>query len=230
MKKAGYYVLLVLGVGVAGYITVQNVLPQDEEVVMYGEIDEAAREKKAALQSASCDAAHAGTLRYSDGCFQYCDGKGAWINRNAGCESTAHIASCTGLPVANASWNSVSSITQTWNGDEWTPSAVGSYYVTLSDTECRFRCNENYTYSGGNNTCIANTQTVLCTGLPSNASWNTSSDITQTWNGSIWIPTTTGSFDLTASSSECRFKCNTNYIRSGSSCVQLTCADGGYQA
>lgn len=32
-------------------------------------------------------------------------------------------ASCIGLPT-NAVWNSVSSISQTWNGTAWTPSAT----------------------------------------------------------------------------------------------------------
>jgi uncharacterized repeat protein (TIGR02543 family) len=159
MKKAGYYVLLALGVGVAGYFTIQSVFPQDEEVVMYGEVDEA-RTKRASLQSMSCSATNAGTLRYSNGCFQYCDGKGVWINKGAGCDASSHTISCIGLPVANASWNTTSSITQTRNGDEWLPTAIGSYNTTASDNECRFTCNENYTYSGGDNTCIINTSTL----------------------------------------------------------------------
>ncbi|MDR3169671.1 MAG: hypothetical protein LBU27_08260 [Candidatus Peribacteria bacterium] len=160
MKKTSYYVLLLLGVGVMGYYNVQNVLPQDEEIVMYGELDEA-RAKKASQQSMGCSATNAGTLRYSNGCFQYCDGKGTWINKSAGCDASSHSISCTSLPT-NANWNTVSSITQTWNGDEWVPTAIGSHNSTPSSIECHFKCNENYTYSGGNNTCIANTKIASC--------------------------------------------------------------------
>jgi hypothetical protein len=224
MKKAGYYVLLALGVGVAGYFTIQNVLPQDEEVVMYGEVDEA-RTKRASLQSMSCSATNAGTLRYSNGCFQYCDGKGAWINKGAGCDASSHTISCIGLPVANASWNTTSSITQTRNGDEWLPTAIGSYNITGSNSECRFKCKENYTYNGGNNTCVVNTKSnQSCTGLVANAEWNTVSSITQTWSGNTWTPTTTGSYNTEISTSECRFKCKTNYTRNNGSkmCVANT--------
>ncbi|MDR3168656.1 MAG: hypothetical protein LBU27_02660 [Candidatus Peribacteria bacterium] len=226
MKKTTYYVLLALGVGVAGYITTQSVLLQDEKVVMYGELDEA-RTKRASLQSMGCSATNAGTLRYNDGCFQYCDGKGAWINKSSACDAGSHIVFCIGLP-ENASWNTATSITQTWNGDEWTPTAVGSYNTTGSNSECKFTCNENYTYNGGNNTCVANTKTgQSCTSLVANAEWNTVSSITQTWDGSDREPITTGSYSTTGSTTECRFKCKDGYAwdEATSTCA-TTCKNG----
>jgi hypothetical protein len=134
MKKTGYYVLLLLGIGVVGYFTTQGVLS-----VMSG-----AKDKREALQSIGCSATNAGTLRYSNGCFQYCDGKGVWINKNAGCGYNSHTASCTGLP-EGAEWNTASGVTQTWNGSEWIPTTIGSYSIIGSTTECRFKCKTNYT-------------------------------------------------------------------------------------
>jgi len=124
---------------------------------------------------------------------------------------------CTGLPV-NASWNTVSSITQTWNGSDWAPSTAGTYSTSSSTTECRFKCNTNYTWN--NSACVADTKTnQLCTGLPANASWNTVSVIDQTWNGSDWAPSTAGTYSASSSTTECRFKCNTNFSWSGSACI-----------
>ncbi|MBQ3368539.1 DUF1566 domain-containing protein [bacterium] len=138
-----------------------------------------------------------------------------YVWKNSRCEFSKQTVDCTGLP-ANASWNSVSSIEQTWNGEEWQPSPVGTYNTAESTSECRFKCNENYSWK--NSKCEADTKTANCTGLPSNAQWNTASSITQTWNGSSWQPSTTGSYNTTASSAECRFKCKTNYTWDGSKC------------
>ena len=119
-------------------------------------------------------------------------------------------ASCTGLP-ANTQWNTASSITQTWNGNSWTPSTTGTYNETASTEECRFKCNTNYNWNNSSKTCVAATQTVNCTGLPENAEWNTASTITQTWNGNSWIPSNTGSYNASANIAECRFKCKEHY-------------------
>jgi hypothetical protein len=125
------------------------------------------------------------------------------------------MANCTGLPL-NAQWNTVSSITQKWNGSTWTPTATGSYNTIASTSECRFKCNTNYTWK--NSKCEANTQTAKCTGLPSNAVWNSVSSITQTWSGEDWQPSTTGTYNTDASTTECRFKCNNNYQWNNQSC------------
>ncbi len=130
-------------------------------------------------------------------------------------------ASCTGL-IANAQWNTVSSITQTYDGEEWFPGTTGVYNETASTTECRYKCKTNYSWK--NSQCVADTKTANCTGLPSNAQWNTASSITQTWNGSSWQPTTKGSYNETASESECRYNCKTNYTWNSSTqkCVADT--------
>ncbi len=158
------------------------------------------------------------TAESTSECRFKCNTNYSW--KNSKCEADTRTANCTGLPATGASWNSVSSITQTWNGTSWQPSTSGSYNTTASTSECRFKCNTNYSWK--NSTCEADTKTANCTGLPTNAQWNSVSSITQTWNGSSWLPVTTGSYNTTASSAECRFKCKTNYTWDGSKCVANT--------
>ena len=62
------------------------------------------------------------------------------------------------------------------------------------------------------------TRVSNCTGLPANAEWNTASTITQSWNGSEWLPTTAGVYNETASTSKCYFKCVEDYEWNGSQC------------
>ena len=196
------------------------------------------------------------------------------------------MAECTGLP-ANASWNKVSAIVQSWNGEKWVPSSVASFNLEGSEEECRFKCDTNYGWNGS--TCSADaknaycdakpehsvwnddgrdgtfaqtwngtswtpvshaavysksavecgfvcangylwdgsecetapTQTVECTGLPLvGAEWNTTSTITQTWDGEKWIPeSTTGVYNENPSTEECRFKCKDHYSWKNSECA-----------
>lgn len=77
-------------------------------------------------------------------------------------------------------------------------------------------CKENY--SGVN--CVPDTRTKECKGLPENAEWNTASEITQSWNGNAWTPSTEGSYSEESSRSKCRYKCIDNYEWNGSKCVK----------
>lgn len=124
------------------------------------------------------------------------------------CSQQSRVVSCTGLP-SNASWNTVSSIFQSYDGSAWNPSQVGTYNETPSTSECRFVCNSGYVWNGS--ACI-NERQQSCSGLPSNASWNTASSIQQTWNGSVWSPSDEGVYNTTPSTSECRFVCNSGYV------------------
>jgi hypothetical protein len=130
---------------------------------------------------------------------------------------------CTGLP-ANAEWNTVSNITQTWNGSTWIPSTAATYNETASTIDCRYKCNTDYHLEGVS--CVSNTRTQSCTGLPANASWNTVSSITQTWNGSSWTPLTAGTYNTTGSATECRYQCSANFYWYNSACVQ--CYDNAH--
>ena len=132
------------------------------------------------------------------------------------CVPDSRKKDCTGLP-ANAEWNSVSSINQTWNGTEWQPSNSGSFNEASSSAECRYKCKPNYTWTGS--ACKADTKTANCTGHPENAQWNTESSIEQTWNGEEWVPSSKGSYNESKSSKECRFKCKNNFEWNGSECV-----------
>ena len=156
------------------------------------------------------------TSASSSECYFKCNEHYTW--NNTICAADQQPATCTGLP-ANAQWNSVSEITQTWNGNGWTPSTIGTYNTSASTSECRFKCNENYNWDSSTSTCIAATKPASCTGLPTNASWNTASSITQTWDGHDWVPSNAGTYNETASSTECRFKCNQHYSWKNSQCV-----------
>ena len=61
-------------------------------------------------------------------------------------DEKTRVGNCTGLP-GNAEWNTVSSITQTWNGSSWEPPTTGSYNTTPSTKECRFRCKSFYSWT-----------------------------------------------------------------------------------
>ncbi len=60
---------------------------------------------------------------------------------------------CEGLP-ENAFWNTVDEISQTWNGSKWEPSTAGSYDSEPTTTECKYRCDDEYTLY--NNVCAEN--------------------------------------------------------------------------
>jgi len=87
---------------------------------------------------------------------------------------------------------------------------------------CTFVCNTNYTRNW--NSCILNntgTQYTswACTPKPTNTSRNTVSRIIQTRDGSWRVPSLTSVYNTTPSTTQCRFKCNTNYTRNWNSCI-----------
>lgn len=127
---------------------------------------------------------------------------------------------CSPIPL-NSSYNTVSSITQAWNGTIWVPTTTSVYNETASDAECRYKCNPDYHWE--TSSCVFNTKTDQpCTGIPSNAEWNTASSITQTWNGTSWVPSTAAVYNETPSSIDCRYKCNADYHFEGSACISNT--------
>ncbi|MDR0649999.1 MAG: hypothetical protein LBG59_00915 [Candidatus Peribacteria bacterium] len=66
-------------------------------------------------------------------------------------------AVCRNLP-ANAHWTDGSTrkeIPQMESSPNvWTPSPVGTYDTSASDTECHFVCDGGYAYSGGIESCV----------------------------------------------------------------------------
>jgi len=89
-------------------------------------------------------------------------------------------------------------------------SDAGTYSVSI-DTNVNVRCVRRESESRESN----------CTGLIENSVWNTTSQITQTWDWETadWTPSPEGSYNTVASSSECRFKCDSSSFREGSKCL-----------
>jgi hypothetical protein len=124
--------------------------------------------------------------------------------------------SCVSLP-ANTVVNTASSISATCTYavgslcSSWSPTLTYAYNASGSTTECYYTCDTNYTRTGSS--CVANTQSVSCTSKPANTDWNTGSSIIQTWNGSSRAPSNTSTYNTSASSTECYYKCRTGYTR-----------------
>ena len=151
------------------------------------------------------------------GCVFTCKTNYNWSNGE--CKAATRDKECQGLPDQNALWNTASSITQTWNGAEWLPDFNGVYSETVSSTQCRFKCRENYIWNGS--ACEPRTQIVTCGTLPANAVWNTVSQIKQTWNGTEYAPAVNLIYSETSSETECRYTCKTNYEFKDGACTAM---------
>lgn len=88
--------------------------------------------------------------------------------------------------------------------------------TTWGSNDCPWACDGDYTKSG--NTCSRQSKSSSCNSKPSNTSWNSVSSITQYKNSGNWEPSLTPTYNTTASTSECRFKCSTWYGWDGDSC------------
>lgn len=71
----------------------------------------------------------------------------SWNSDSSTCVADTKVSNCTGLP-ANAEWNIVNKIIQTWSGATWLPTTVGVHNIIPSTTECIFQCNVNYRWNG----------------------------------------------------------------------------------
>lgn len=101
------------------------------------------------------------------------------------------IAECKELP-ANAEWNEFDEIEQTFNGGEWIPTTKGTYNEKPSETECRFKCIENYLWNGSEcilNPCLSDpcrdlaNSTGKCS-VTENFRWSCECEEPFAWNGS----------------------------------------------
>ena len=63
------------------------------------------------------------------------------------CKADQRKKECSGLP-ENAQWTYVSEITQTWNGEEWEPSATAVYSEETAYNRCYFKCLPAYVWNG----------------------------------------------------------------------------------
>ncbi len=152
------------------------------------------------------------------------------------CETApTQTVECTGLP-ENAHWHSPSSITQTWNGDEWLPSNLGVYSENGGSNECNFECDSNYYWNDNQclNPCDSNPCNSISnsTGTCTPSSWEKYScgcKTNYTWNGYLCsgpcdsnpcsnVENSTGTCS-TSSLGKYSCECKTNYTWNGSLCT-----------
>lgn len=95
-----------------------------------------------------------------------------WTNT---CVANTKTTSCTWLPT-NAVWNTVSSITQTWDWTNWLPLENWTYNTATSTANCNYKCGTNYHTEDSWVSCISNTKSCSIT----NWTWQ------QTWNWNSW--------------------------------------------
>jgi hypothetical protein len=99
---------------------------------------------------------------------------------------------CTWKPT-NSSYNTATSITQTYNWSQYLPSATATYNITASSSECRFKCDTSYTWNSSDQKCYGT--------CASYTSWN--------WTFTIWKPTNLNTaWQTTSPSSPCYVSCN----------------------
>ncbi|MFA5916602.1 MAG: FecR domain-containing protein [Candidatus Gracilibacteria bacterium] len=124
--------------------------------------------------------------------------------------------SCIGLP-NNASWNNVNIITQNWDGNKYTPLSVGVYNPNLSNSECRFKCKNTFSWNGSNCVCptlqhieggICKSNTISCSII--NGTGQKTRDTTTSTRGTCEVVT-----------------CNSTFIISGNTCI---CPSGKHQS
>ena len=60
---------------------------------------------------------------------------------------------------------------------------------------------------------------TLCSANPLHSEYNSVDRITQTWDGTSWLPSSTAVYNDEASTTECRFKCAENYFWNDAECV-----------
>lgn len=68
-------------------------------------------------------------------------------NWDSSTETCSRTAICTDKPT-NSSWNTESSITQTYNGEDWLPSNTSTHSEIASSSECYFKCDYGYFWTG----------------------------------------------------------------------------------
>lgn len=150
-------------------------------------------------------------------CRFICNDHYTWNSAAGTCDPDTQTVFCSPKP-DYAEWNDPDDpgkYTQTWEGTSFLPVLETEHSLDAGD--CKFICTDGYTWNGAE--CEGGTlEDQACTGLPENASWNTASVIDQSWSGSEWVPSTTGTYNLTPSTEYCYFKCDSYYYWNAASC------------
>ena len=110
-----------------------------------------------------------------------------------------HVSECTGLP-ENAQWNTVSEITQRWDGSSWQPPKEGSYNETPSTSECRFECKSGYIWN--NEECMKDVCDLDFSTLPE-CSESSGTPCKDSSTGVTWSKRTTSSMLWSVAVSYC---------------------------
>lgn len=104
-------------------------------------------------------------------CTFDCKPNYSWDDTNKVCKADTKVENCISL-AGDATWNTASSITQTWNWIDWLPTLVWAYNETVSTTACNFKCNTWYTWDDTNKICKANDCTMPATDTYSTLTYN----------------------------------------------------------
>ncbi|MEI7498689.1 MAG: myxococcus cysteine-rich repeat containing protein [Candidatus Falkowbacteria bacterium] len=174
------------------------------------------------IQAGKGEVCDDGNQNWGDGCGRDClvEQHYTCVGALSVCSPDTQVVNCT-AKIADSSWNTVSSITQTWNGSGWSPTNVTVHNATPSGLTCRFICNFGFTWNG--TICKPNTvQDISCTGNPLGSYWNGVPTFTQTWNGAAWAPASyPASYNTTPGI--CTYQCSQHYTWDGTSqCIADT--------
>lgn len=140
------------------------------------------------------------TWHYSatwDICTFTCKENYSWDTETSTCKADTKASECLWLDT-NWVWNTVASITQTWNGTDWAPTLVWVYSETASTTTCNFKCNSWYTWDSTNNICKADDCTMPATDTYSTLTYNIPTPLallhwnteTKIWTRTFWTSPT----------------------------------------
>lgn len=125
------------------------------------------------------------------------------------------------LPTNLSNWDSytwvINSPIANWTNNYTAKLSCINWTVVVNSENVIHNCNSGYTWDWS--WCNVASQTVSCTWLPANASWNTVSSITQNWNWTSWVPNNVWSYNTTSSTTSCNYICSSWATRNWSSCT-----------
>lgn len=200
-----------------------NSLPKHGHWNIYSSIDQTCDDED------DCDWYPSTTGEYNETpnpneCRFVCNTDKGYVWNGDDCVGKTQIVDCGSANTLpdNAQWHDPGMIVQQWGCNDleticnWDITSDAAFSEDPVDNRCRFKCNEHYTWHG--ETCDADEQPADCDGLADNATWWNES-ITQTWNGSGWEPSNTGTYSKTSVENECVFRCNDGFFWNGSTCT-----------
>ncbi|MDD2565775.1 MAG: InlB B-repeat-containing protein, partial [Candidatus Gracilibacteria bacterium] len=118
------------------------------------------------------------------------------------CKADSKPFNCSAKP-ANTLWNTVSSYTQTWNGNAWLPTNTSTVYnITESSNTCNYICDNGFHSENSGDSCISDIKS--CT-VSNGTGKQTRNTFTKVW-GSCNVVT-----------------CNSGYVEQSNSCVADVC-------